>query len=476
MERSLAIEELAAYYRGIFSRPPEELRTLAHIKRYLERFVGDVVFREAVLSGSYDLQQSAEEAGCDLDVHSLLPIFHPEYAKHRTEEGLKDWPLASMWENHYRAMLAFRTTVRQCADSRGFNPSYDAWRQRQITRVELDVGITSIGIVHAPVAFELSGGCTVGCWFCGVSAERFKGHFRLADGGADEWRRLLVSIQSVIGQALGNGFLYWATDPLDNPDYLEFLEIFHEVTGNYPQTTTAIPLRDVALTRRVLELWRRDPCFPNRFSVLNNKLLLQIHKEFTPEELLGTELVLQNDGNANATKVSAGRALGSGKTDAVVSANRAKFTMNPGTIACVSGFLINIFDRTVKLISPCSATPAYPKGYVVFAEEKYDDPDSLRMIMEGMVANRMKERLTGNMSIRLSANFLHEDDAEQICVRTPSMTIDSAAANLVSRYVGSRDVGVLELIQDAVRNGNDPLFVIDAIDRCRNSGLVDYVE
>ncbi len=467
-------KDLSAMYKRIYDRTAKDLHDIAHVKRYLERITGDAMFRDGILSGLYDLSESAKDSGCDIDPQSLLPIFHPDFSRFRNENDIGDWPLAELWNGHYTALCQFRDQVRACADSRGLNVAYDSWRQRQITRVELDVGVQSMSIVHAPVAFELSGGCSVGCWFCGVAAERFRGHFRTANGGIERWTDVLREVQSVIGDALGNSFLYWATDPLDNPDYVDIIRAFRNVTGIYPQMTTAIPLKNVALTRAVLELWHEDKCYPNRFSILNNKILQRVHAEFTAEELVGTELVLQNNESTDAAKIIAGRALAEKNTPRGLK-KQTQFAMSPGTIACVSGFLINIFDKTIKMVSPCSATEQYDKGYITFDEQSYSAPNEIAGIMQVMIGTRMRQTLAANMTIRLSPNFARVNGEAANSIHTPSAVVQSPAVSLVSRYVDDNDNNVIDVVRRAVGNGEDPFFVIDAIDRCRNAGVLDYV-
>jgi len=44
-----------------------------------------------------------------------------------------------------------------------------------------------------------------------------------------------------------------------------------------------------------------------------------------------------------------------------------------GTIACVSGYLINMVDKSIKLISPCPASRERPLGYKVYAETTFSE-------------------------------------------------------------------------------------------------------
>lgn len=73
-----------------------------------------------------------------------------------------------------------------------------------------------------------------------------------------------------------------------------------------PQTTTAAPLKDQALTKRVLELFKRYGGVTNRFSVLSTNHLNQIHAAFSPEDLMGVELILQGN-EAPTAKAFTGR-------------------------------------------------------------------------------------------------------------------------------------------------------------------------
>ena len=80
-----------------------------------------------------------------------------------------------------------------------------------------------------------------------------------------------------------------------------------------------------------------------------------MHEGFTPEELLRVECVPQNKESAEGgliRKSNAGRArkFAKKRSGELVSEEQSS------TIACVSGFLFNMVDRTVKLIS--RATPA----------------------------------------------------------------------------------------------------------------------
>ncbi len=270
----------------------------------------------------------------------------------------------------YRAHIAARLALRSEFRSAGspLHRRLRAWRSRQIARCRWDLPpATSDAIVHAPFALELSQGCSVGCWFCGVGATRLSSHWTY---DPVLWPGMLTELVRILGLAAGYGFLYWATDPLDNPDYEHFCQDFCRLTGRYPQTTTALALRNVERTRAVLRMSRELGCPVNRFSVLTLRQLDRIYAAFSPDELMDVELVLQNP-ESQLVKARAGKARG---------------TSDDGsTIACVSGFLINAVQRTVKLVSPCSASERWPLGYRIHGVSSYEDGASFGAALDALV-------------------------------------------------------------------------------------------
>jgi hypothetical protein len=163
---------------------------------------------------------------------------------------------------------------------------------------------------------------------------------------------------------------------LDNPDYLRFLGDFHDFTGVYPQTTTAAPLKDLDWTRALLQVYDTHRSHSCRFSVRDVRTLHRLHTLFTPRELLTTELVIQTRGST-VCKTRSGRIWSSPvRRDGMVS----------GTIACVSGFLVNMVTQTLQLVSPCPASERWPLGYRIHASAVFsnarDFKDHLRKMVE----------------------------------------------------------------------------------------------
>jgi radical SAM family RiPP maturation amino acid epimerase len=377
------------YYQDMYSkRSAEELVTIARIKRFSERVAADPAFRTEITASPERARSAAEEQGFKIDPTELrlkdlkmASLGNPAARRSLT-------PLATLWLDWIEDLFRFRDLMREDGYATEVDPRFNAWRRRQVERTRTELGQANAqAIVHPVVCYELSKGCSMGCWFCGVSAEKFQGYFPYSPENAALWRDVLVVMVGKFGTAAQTGFCYWATEPADNPDYLEFVRDFQRITGAVPQTTSAAPLRDLAWTRGLMDLQKSLPAAPSRFSILNLETLLKLHETFTPEELLGFELVLHNKGSV-FTKNLAGRTLRLVDDEGE---SKANLNINPHatSIACVSGFLINMMDRSVKLISPCRSSERRPLGYRVHLEGCFSDAADLDAFISRAVESCM---------------------------------------------------------------------------------------
>lgn len=454
---------IADKYRTLYSIDQETLRVLSHSKRFLERWIGDVDFKNSIIDGNLSLKDAQDSCRCGIDVHTLLPVFHPDYRLFRSAATSHDWPLTYLWDQHIANHLKIRDSIASYGGSQGITPEFDLWRMRNMGRAAFQLDAAASGITHPPVAFELSSGCSVGCWFCGVSAKKFAGHATLADGGDVEWRKTLEAVKAIIGSGMQCGFCYWATDPLDNPEYVGFLEIFEDVVGVIPQTTTAIPLRNVDLTKSVLAEWDKRKSTPNRFSVMTKRQLLEIHERFTPEELFGVEIVLQMATEGAITKFAAGRNVpGTAKKEASLE----------GTIACVTGFLINVVERTVKLISPTMPSDKWPDGYIIYSERDYRDAVDLADVLKDMTDNCMQTNLVGSKAVQISDGGHYDPNVRSDAVRFRRIEISNAFIERVGADLSAGMSTPLSIARKCIGDGMDPIQVIGEMEKLWSEGVI----
>ena len=208
-------------------------------------------------------------------------------------------------------------------------------------------------------------------------------------------------LAEVYGISARSAFLYWATDPLDNPDYEHFLTDFYDVFGVCPQTTTAQGQKDIERTRRVM---RARP-----FAGLARRPVLDHRAELAVPRARGVHPRGTAAGGVRAAEQGVGRrAAGCCKSNAGRARKFAKKRSSElvseeqsSTIACVSGFLFNMVDRTVKLISPCNASDRWPLGYWVIAQGTFDTADELRDLMRSMIDETIRDSLGVLDTVRL---------------------------------------------------------------------------
>ncbi len=367
--------------------PTEYKVQVASIKRILERWTMDPGYRAEYAK---DPVAAIAKLGVNLQPEEITPLIDEEQGRELTRaiKAGEDarFPLAvRRYRAFYKEKRLHRREIRKRCQSS--NRRIAAWRSRQIARCINELGVRKAdALVHAPMAIELAKGCSVGCWFCGVAADRFQQHLPYSKATGEFWRACLTVLHDVLGDAARQGFLYWATDPLDNPDYEHFLTDFWQVLGRCPQTTTALGAKNIERTRRLLKLSASLDSEIDRFSVLSLGMLEKIHQGFRPEDLLRVECVPQNRESADRyRKANAGRA----RTFQESRETEMMPEESSSTIACVSGFLFNMVDRRVQLVTPCNASRRWPLGYWVVDEAYFDSPEELRQALDRIVQTRM---------------------------------------------------------------------------------------
>ena len=362
--------------------------------------------------------------GIDLDDLTIAALVAE--GRHR-----EDTPTAAL----YRRFLKERMARIRHAPAPA-NRRFRAWRAANIARCDLQLSrADNAAIPHSPFAIELTEGCSVGCWFCGAGAARLAGHARY-DSTAALWREMLDVLAGACGSSsAARGFLYWATDPLDNPDYERYCNDYAARLGRWPAMTTALALKNVERTRRLLVEAERNGQRHNRFSVLTLRMLERIEQAFSPDELLFVDLVLQNP-EADTLKSLEGRFQTAAERDPTLAvkelAKLRSWVLNPEdvelptTTACVTGFIVNLLHQRVQLVSPCRSTEAWPLGHYVFAEAHFDSGADFLRIVSSMIDNVMTPDVPSDRAIRLSDGVQCTATTEglRLIARTEEVDVD----------------------------------------------------
>ena len=358
------------------------------IKRFLELYCGDSDFRDELMKNEVSSRY------CNMDsekIEELRPLWDNSFVCDQNDMISNE---VIEYRNFNNNKINWRNMVKKECESS--NSRFAAWRKRQINRCQIEVGINvNDRLIHAPIMYELAKGCSVGCSFCALDAKAFEKAQPFTKENEMCWREMLNSVKKVIGEAAKWGTCYFATEPLDNPDYESFCLEFSKVFGVFPQTTTAIAAKNMERTKRLLKLSRENGGYIDRFSILNLKTLHKIFDNFTPEELSYVELILQNDESFSIKSIS-GRELkkleesGYGNEDNVAT-----------TINCLTGFVVNIVDKTCMLISPCRASKKNPNGYKIHGKGYYTDSSSYEELLNKLISEKMYESVEELSVIKL---------------------------------------------------------------------------
>jgi radical SAM family RiPP maturation amino acid epimerase len=453
-----------------------EIKGLGLFKRGVERWHADFAFRDAYALDRRAALDSAGLEGIDPDELDILVHRHMAIAANEA-----DTPVPPMVAAYRRFIKVKMKHAKQVRDSRPDNDRYLRWRRRMINSGVFSQGVAKFEkVVHAPFAAELSRGCTVNCWFCGVDAGKFEGSASFDEPTEELWRGMLQVLADEIGPDFAqHGFCYWATEPFDNQDYEQFVDAFHDELGYLPQTTTAVAMRDPERTRRLLKMAGERNAFVQRFSVTTKKDFDAIHRDFDPEELLLVELIPQFENRASP-KATAGR-VRSLVLDRIDAGKEVPFEYDlemTGSIACVSGFLINVPERMVRLVTPCRATDQWPLGYRILREERFEDAEGLRCFVRSCIENEMVQSLEPEDVVEIrhpEAVTFEIPEPDQLDVVGGGMRISMrgivGAADLAER-VRNGAASLTELVEDREKAGYEPAETILGINRLFRAGCL----
>lgn len=377
----------------------------------------------------------------DLDPDEMRLIFLSENSEYKERMMKSDDVLDKMSEPMFRYAqfvgnkLAFRDFLRDkgCAPA---DKKVRVWRERNNKRCDSALGGVNISFIHAILTMELADGCSVGCDYCGLGAKRLRGLYRYTDENAVLFKGVLSVLHEVLGDAAGFGMMYFATEPLDNPDYEKFEADYYAEFHMIPQITTAVFDRDIERTRRLVHELDDKAGFIHRFSLRSLDMARTALREFTPEELVNVELITQyeeapyflpytivgneigNAGKRTRTRDNAkiiDEALAA-TLDAPVLKNEIKRLkglkhVDPGTICCVDGFRVNMCRRTINILTPCHQTEKYPNGISETPEVTFTDAEDFKEKLLWLIDEYMRDAVPSDEKLKLY-DYLRLEDTE----------------------------------------------------------------
>ena len=381
-----------------------ELEYISDIKRIFEIVCGiPDITKQVSTKGKIDPIE-LERSGINLpeeEVNAFAGlVVNPDNADKESSSLLEIW---KEWAEKRYNYIDNTQRYREVGDTPNINPNYYNWRNIQINRCNSELNNSSANILsHGLCAFELSDGCSVGCKFCGLNAKRFKGYFEYNDTNRELWRGVLNCLNSHFGDAVKTSICYWATEPSDNPDYFRFMSDFQDIIGVRPPTTTAITPRNLSFIGELNKYYEGADTF-SVISILSEKMLRMIHEQYSPLELINLHMQFQHINTSelfNAGRNNSGEGM-------------------DGTIACITGFLINMCTRTVKIITPCRASGRWPNGYKEYASFTFNDVESFDEIIRHCCEKEMKTHIESNDLIKFRDDIVYTIQNNVITVGSP---------------------------------------------------------
>lgn len=440
------------------------LKDVAEAKYFLELLTMEPDFKS-------DLEREPEKILQQYNIAHKFADLQLLYDKEKIlayKKENKELPLVVLrYQSFIREKLVFREELQRnkCVPQ---NKIMREWRQRQVNRCWGELGSRNQSIVHSPVIFELNLGCSVGCSFCGVNAPKLTA---VGDYAANKelWQSILRILKEIIGEAAGMGTCYYATEPLDNPDYEKFSQDFYNVFQIIPQVTTAVPLRDITRTKAVLRHMLDTKPTIFRFSVRSLAQLRELHKTFSPEELLFVELLPQFSDAPNNCFSEVGRARKADSKD------------NTGeTISCISGFIINIAEKSVRLVTPCGADEEHPTGEICLAKEFFTSEQDFTLVISKMIKEKMQNELDPQKKIKFYSYFQYQkEDIGFSLVSNTGFKVHFKGGNeaLLYQDLGQEiikgDKNRLELVSCLYEKGFAPANIFLALNTLFKAGVLE---
>ena len=386
----------------------EYVREVTEAKRALELWTMEPGFQEKFLAAP---EETLAANGLHIDALSVKILCDKETAIQYQKRPPEELPrVVRRYRGFLREKIAERNRMAQeyCVPS---HPAFRAWRSRQQNRCWAEFGTRNSSLIHVPMTYELDLGCSVGCPFCGVMAGRLQKVSRY-DEDAELWKGILAFARETIGDAAGEGTCYYATEPLDNPDYEKFTNDFFELFGHVPQLTSAAAMRNPERTRKYLSDALKKERRVHRFSVLSLDVLHKIFETFTMEELLCVELLPQFADAPHNKFAKAGRAR----------ENQMEHVEEEdgNTIACISGFIVNMAERSLRLITPCGSSEAHPTGEILVAKEYFSDLADFKCLLISMIDRYMATELPKNHPLHLRPGISFKETDEGIAFFRPN--------------------------------------------------------
>lgn len=315
---------------------------------------------------------------------------------------LGDPPEPSDESRRLQDALLIDSQVRQFFRSIGpLDHGWRTWRETQIQRFHNeDSSFRESHIMYIPFAIELTQGCSGGCPFCGVSASYLDTSSSSSLDRFQPFKEFLLQMKDMHGNFGKSGVLYWASDPLDCPEYVDYAMIFKKVFDIWPSTTTALAEKYPIRFQKLLSTGILQRPWGVRCSLRNLNAYHKIKDSISLHDRFGIVFIPQFSAS-ESTQANAGRHY------SPTSENNEP--QKGGTIACMSGLLVNLIQPRIELITPCLAEPHHQNGYRSLLRVEMDGLEQLSHYTANFISKLpiLPIKMTDKLSVSIHSSQFH---------------------------------------------------------------------
>ncbi|MCL2048815.1 MAG: radical SAM family RiPP maturation amino acid epimerase [Defluviitaleaceae bacterium] len=484
----------------------KEIEKSAQLKRFSEWMQADVELRTRLSKGeglTSEQEEWLKKIGVSLDMDEISFLWkHPvevnayimfairgrkDELNDEINEIVKKYPLLELWGKYSESRCAFTQILEQWANVQSVHEKFNAWRKRRIASAKSELGYFGMRLGHPSFSFELNSGCSVGCWFCSFATDKLSGTLDYPERRG-EVLSIVRQCSEIFGKEVASMALpYYRTEPHDNPHYIDFLKDFENEMGEVLCTSTAAG-HDIEWVQKLLDYYQNDRSdqiyYWPRLSILTLDMLKKVHTAFTPMQTKDIELLIQVK-DAARPKITGGRILkeqaGLREVEDFSSDDRITLAASvpQGTIACVSGFNINLVTRRIMIFGPCYTSNRWPHGFRVYGEASYNDENDFPEVIRDLAERTMF------LSPPKDSVLKFRDD---IVFRATQDGFDLATAHQLHHFKGRNRCGPLgQLIAEGVHTYAEiseilhkehkvnPIILRAAVQQLFDDGLIDEI-
>ncbi len=183
----------ALSFQGFEGWTRADLGIVAHVKRFLESLVGDPEFREQLKSTPGDCRSIAASRGIGIDPMELACYWRDDLSLAVEDEELRSTSVGRLWAAYSEHVKAAVTSWNEEIQRTVSDKRFRGWIFRQRERYK-GAFLDSDHYPFSIVSFELSKGCSVNCWFCGLGASKLEGVFSYTAENAELWCGVLSEV------------------------------------------------------------------------------------------------------------------------------------------------------------------------------------------------------------------------------------------------------------------------------------------